>query len=177
MGNRRNKIARGALATQIVQNLAMTGGTSPPSTPTVYNFVDPDAATIVLAPGNTPCTTTLPITMIQGMAQDIALQCWNRGGQTKPAFSADDTISAAIYQSQVATPICQPATDWYTAGGTQTGFDQGQILVSTTNAQAALLQPTGGAIQYMLIVQWSPAAQPSKSALVVRVPLTIELAY
>jgi hypothetical protein len=162
---------------------APTANSTPDPTPipmpssTVLNFVDPDAATIVLAPGATPSTSPVRLTIVQGAAEDFALQCWNRGGQTRPAFAAGDTLSTAIYQRAVVTPICQPAVEWYTAGDTQTGYDQGQIVVSSANADTASLQPTGGSVQYTLIVTWTPAAQPSKPAPIVRLPLTVETDY
>lgn len=175
---------------QLLQNTGMFGDASPtpsatPSpipTPTpmptspVFNFVDPDAAAVVLAPGTTPATSPARLVIVQGAAQDFCLQSLNRGGAAA-SFASGDTISAAIYQWSVATPICTPTVAWYTAGGNQTGYDQGQIVVSPTNAEAALLQPTGGPLGYTMVVTWTSAAQPSKSAPIVRLPLTVEAAY
>jgi hypothetical protein len=124
-----------------------------------------------------PSTSPARLALVQGAAADFALQCWNRGGQTRAAFASGDTLSAAIYQVTVPTPVCQPAVEWYTAAGTQTGYDQGQIVVSPTNTDSASLQPTGGSVQYTLVVTWTPAAQPSKSAPLVRLPLTVETDY
>jgi hypothetical protein len=161
---------------QIRQALETLEGGNPTTTSVVYNFTDPDAATIVLAPGTTPSSSRAPIAIVRGAAVDLALQCWNRGGQAS-AFSAGDILVAAIYQRQVASPVCQPSVAWYTAGGTQTGYDQGQIVVSAAAAQTASLQPTGGPLRYMLVVTWTSGAQPSKSAPIVRLPLAVEIDY
>lgn len=159
-----------------------TPAPAPSPTPTVVpasaglNFVDPGAASIVMVPGTTPCTSPAQIAIVQGAAEDLCLQCRYRGGATA-AFAAGDSISAAIYQWRVATPVCTPEVAWYTASNSQTGYDQGQILVSLTNDQAALLQPTGGPLGYSLVVTWTPAALPSKSAPIVLLPLTVETQY
>jgi hypothetical protein len=156
-------------------DIATWPAVSTPATP--LSFVDPGAATFVLAPGWCASSSSARPVIIRGAAEDFAFQCWNRGGRTRPVFAMGDALSAAIYQWKVPTPICEPAVGWYTAGGIQTGYDQGQVVVSPSNADTDLLQPTGGSLQYTLVVTWTPAVRPSKSAPIVRLPLTVKTDY
>lgn len=156
----------------IWSDLGMFGSPTPTPTPTsTLSWVDPDAATLVLAPGVVPTPSSNPISIVTGSAVDIPLQSWNRGSLSTPVFGANDTLAAAIYQSRISTPIFTPECGWYTAGSSQTGYGQGQTVTSVTDAQAALLVPT---IRYSLSVSWTPAADPSKTVVIARVPLVIE---
>jgi len=76
-----------------------------------------------------------------------------------------------VYQSRSATALFSPAVTWYTANSTQTGYDQGQVLVSYTIAQSAQLVPTGS---YTLVVSRAPAATPLKVEDIVRMRLIVE---
>jgi hypothetical protein len=113
-----------------------------------------------------------PFTIVQGLAEDYPTQTWFWGGITQAAYSVDDTLTAYCYQARLATAIFQPAVGWYTGNppGSQNGYDQGQVVISITNAQSALLNPT---IAYTLLVKWSPAADSSKTAAIVRVKLIV----
>jgi hypothetical protein len=93
-------------------------------------------------------------TIVAGSAFDLPIQAWLRGGATKAVFGTGDAIVASVLQRNVAAPIFQPSVAWYTANSTQNGYGQGQVMVSGTNAQSALLTP-GGA--YTLVVDWTPS--------------------
>ncbi len=109
-------------------------------------------------------------TIVVGSAFDLPVQAWLRGGATKAAFSAGDTLVASVLQQNVSTPIFQPTVTWYTAGNTQTGYGQGQVVVSGTNAQAALLMPRG---PYTLVVDWTPSGY-SFTEPIARIKLIVE---
>jgi methionine-rich copper-binding protein CopC len=134
----------------------------------VLCFADPDAAILILEPGDTRNPPDL--TIVVGSADDFPLQTWNRGSLTTPSFDAGDTIVAYIYQAKVPTPVCSPGVSWYQAGGATAG----QVLVEISNANAALLQPTTGTNTYLLVVVWTPAADTTKAMDIVRLPLTVE---
>lgn len=143
--------------------LAESGATTP------FCYVDPDAATLVLAPGISPSSGPPTLSVFQGYSDDFAIQCWNRGSLSAPAFSAADQLSAAIYRSGTAAPTCQPAAGWYNAGS-----GRGQIVCSVSTAQSALLQPT---VPYRLIVAWVPATDDTRDVVIVRLPIVVERIY
>lgn len=156
---------------------------TPTPTPTVTCFVNPRLATWVLAPGNTPSSILFAPSIVQGLGEDYCVQVWNRGGLTRPDnFGVGDTLTGTIWQWRNPTPICTLGVDWYTApdnsgNPTQTGYDVAQIVISASNADAALLQPTGGPLAYRIVVTWSPAAAPSTSFPIVDAPLTVTRSY
>jgi hypothetical protein len=111
----------------------------------------------------------------KGYARDIPIQCvLIPTGSTPAVFGPADTLTAAMYQSGVDAAVFEPTVGWYTKdnqdGPTQTGYDQGEVLVSVTNEEAALLQPS---VPYNLIVVWSPASNPTQSAPVASIPITV----
>src|SRR5436190_956245 len=95
---------------------------------------------------------TLRIT--QGADKDYPLQAHNTGGQSNPAYAALDTLAAYVYRGQDQAVLFAAPVSWYTANGTQTGFDQGQVLVSISKANSATLDPGGS---YLLLVWWTKA--------------------
>jgi hypothetical protein len=111
------------------------------------------------------------LTIVVGAAADFPVQTWNRGNASKPVYTSADALTAYCYQGRSLTALFSPAVAWYTANSTQTGYDQGQVLLSITSMQAALLTP-GGA--YSVVVWWSPASQPAKLAAIVRNQLIVE---
>lgn len=109
--------------------------------------------------------------IVWGSSRDYPLQAINEGGVSFPSFSANDVLTAYVYQGQNLVPLFNPTVTWFTNNGTQTGFGQGQVLVSIANAQAATLDEGG---TYSLQVWWSPAVQPDKSAAIARCTLYVE---
>jgi hypothetical protein len=77
-------------------------------------------------------------------------------------FAADDILSAQWYpaSSGPSNPgaLFSPAVDWYTAGQTQSGWEQNQVVVSISAAQAGLMVPS---IRYALDVCRAPADDSS----------------
>ena len=62
------------------------------------------------------------------------------------------------------TAVFQPTVGWYTANSTQTGYTQGQVLVSPTAAQSATLEQNG---TYSLEVWWTQSGT-GRTACIVR---------
>lgn len=111
----------------------------------------------------------LQLEIINGSSADWPLQATNRGGLTNPAYASGDTLTAMIWSGDDQAVLCSPATAWYTANGTQTGFDQGQVLVSISSVQSALLVPGG---TYSIQVWWT-SANASKTACIVRGTISV----
>ncbi len=112
------------------------------------------------------------LTIVAGDAKDWEIQTWNEGALAPASYQPGDTLTGAyLYRNRSTTPVFQPTVQWFTNGNTQTGYQQGQLLVSVTNAQAALLQPTVG---YTLVVKLSPATDPSRSYAIVRLPVDVK---
>jgi hypothetical protein len=111
-----------------------------------------------------------PFTIVTGLASDYTVQTWLRGGITPAAYALGDVLVGYCYRSGTTTALFQPAVTFYTKGGSQTGYTQGQILISLSNAQASLLVP---GIRYGLEVTWSPLSNLTKVAAIVRVSLVV----
>jgi hypothetical protein len=111
--------------------------------------------------------------IMAGAAADYPVQTWLRGGASKAAYASGsgDTLVGSVYQGSTPAAIFNPTVVWYTASSTQTGYLEGQILISITNAQAALLVPRGA---YVVVVQWTPASSSSKTAPIARMILPVE---
>jgi hypothetical protein len=84
-------------------------------------------------------------------------------GNAAAVFAADDLLSAQFYPYGLPAAVFQPSADWYTAAGTQSGWQERQIVVGITMAQAALLQPS---IRYVLDLFRAQASNPSSLDLV-----------
>jgi hypothetical protein len=108
--------------------------------------------------------------IVQGAYADYPIQSWNRGKVTQPAYASGDTLAAYVYQGQSDTVLFAPSVTWYTAGSTQTGYTQGQVLVSITGAQSALLEQNG---TYTLQVWWTQSGG-GKTEPIVRSQLVCE---
>ncbi len=111
------------------------------------------------------------ISIVVGDAVDVPIQCWTRGGALSAVYASGDTLTAAVYQSRATSPLFTPAVAWYTAMGTQSGYGQGQVVVSFTNAQSALMVPT---LPYTLLVYRTLFADNTRTELIARVKLSIE---
>ena len=113
---------------------------------------------------------SVQLTIVQGSAADWPLQAQNRGGSSTPTFGSSDTLTATVWVGVDQTALFQPAVAWYTANGTQTGYGQGQVLVSPTAAQSATLEQNG---TYSLEVWWTQAGVGGKTACIVRATVTV----
>lgn len=114
---------------------------------------------------------TNSVTIVVGDKADYPLQTWIRGGLARAVYSAGDFLRAYCYQGKSTTPLFVPAVEWYTANGSQLGYLQGQVMVRITNAQGALLVPSG---LYTIAVQWAPALAPTEWSGIVRTKLVVE---
>jgi hypothetical protein len=132
----------------------------PTPDPTLCLF-DPYEALIVLPPFVTP----YPVPV--GSARDLPIQCRLPGG-LPGAMSGGDVLQMAVVPIGQSVILFTPTAGWYTAGDTQTGYDQGQIVASWEASDAALMQAS---IRYALEVYWAPGAAPSRLQLVAWVPL------
>jgi hypothetical protein len=114
--------------------------------------------------------------VVAGDAADIPIQAWLYGGVQPAAYSAGDTLVGYVYQTpRSPAPLFTATVTWYTAPGstgspTQTGYDEGQVLFSISNAQGALLVPS---LVYTVVVVWAAAATPSKTETIVRIALPV----
>jgi hypothetical protein len=76
-----------------------------------------------------------------GSSRTFVVQCWQDSARTVPcAFNATDALAANVYLQQGQPPYLQGITAWYTAGGQQTGYQQGQPQVTFTTGLSSQLQ-------------------------------------
>jgi hypothetical protein len=87
----------------------------------------------------------LNLEVVQGSRKVYALQSQNPDGTTPQAgdLLAGDVLTASVWAGQREASIFAPAVVWYTAGGTQTGYSNGQVQVTITAAQSAMLDAAG----------------------------------
>jgi hypothetical protein len=147
--------------------------TAPPAP--VYFLTDPDAATVI-SPGaavapHPPTSQCILPPAVPGSARSHPLQSWYFGGVEAAAYQASDILSAAVVPYRSSTPVFIPQVDWYTNQNTQTGYDQGQTLVTYSAAQAASFVPS---VTYTILVRRAPAADPTNTELIVRARLPVE---
>jgi hypothetical protein len=114
--------------------------------------------------------------IVAGAATSYPIQCRARGDVSNSTFLVGDTLSAYVCQGwQPEFPpsiyVFQPSIGWYTPDGTQTGYDEGQILATISNSQSAMLVPTAN---YTLIVGRSPSSAPGTVEEIVRMVLPVE---
>lgn len=107
--------------------------------------------------------------MVSGSAKDFPLQGRVLGAVA--SYGAGDTLEAEVRSYRADTALFVPTVEWLTLGGMQTGYEEGQVLVSYTAAQAALLQPT---IPHTLLVWRTPLGDADRRELIVRLRLTVE---
>lgn len=101
--------------------------------------------------------------VIIGAHRDWPLQCWNQGAQTTPAgWASGDTLTGYVYQGQSETQLLSLSVAWYTAGGTQTGYGQGQVQATITAAQSATLEANG---TYVVILWRTPSGSSEPTAI------------
>ncbi len=94
----------------------------------------------------------LPVlTAYQGLQKDYqALQIANNNGTPATnVFTAGSILSAQVWEGQNQAVLFTPNVSWYTAGSTQTGYDQGQFTMLLQGAGTATLNPAG---EYYILV-------------------------
>ncbi len=90
------------------------------------------------------------ITAYQGLQSDRVLQIVNLDGTAAAnVFTSGSVLSADVWEGQNQQSIFSPSVSWYTAGSTQTGYDQGQVALSIVGISTAMLNPAG---EYYLLV-------------------------
>jgi hypothetical protein len=109
------------------------------------------------------------IVAVRGSAKDLPIQ--GRVPGAPAVYGAGDTLEAEVRAYQAGAAIFVPDVAWYTAGGDQTGYEQGQVLVSYTATQAALLQPT---LPHTLLVWRTPSGDVDRRELIVRLRIIVE---
>lgn len=110
------------------------------------------------------------ITLFPGYARDLPVQCFDLASN-KSAYQAADVLSAAVYQHNAGSPAFTPAVAWNTKGGTQTGYDQGQVAATFTGAQTAMIQPS---LPYHLWVYRQLGADSTKTEPIAHMLIQIE---
>jgi hypothetical protein len=110
---------------------------------------------------------TVPLPLSVGSAVDLPIQLLLISGKPPRTMTGGDTITLAVAPSRQTAALFAPTFSWYTPGG-QTGYDQGQIVASLSNAQGAMIWPSNC---YDLLAWWTPAASPGRTQLVARVPI------
>ena len=114
--------------------------------------------------------TPQSITLFPGYARDLPVQCFDLA-TNKSAYQAADVLTAAVYQRGAGSPAFSPDVDWNTRGGTQTGYDQGQVQVSFSGDQTAMIQP---GLPYHLWVFRQLGADGSKTEPIAHMLISVE---
>jgi hypothetical protein len=81
--------------------------------------------------------------IVKGSSDYYPLQTWNRGSMSAPAYASSDTFVGKISRGQDQASLFSPTIAWYTAEGTQTGYEQGDVLMYISPAQSATLEAGG----------------------------------
>jgi hypothetical protein len=90
------------------------------------------------------------LTPFRGLQFSRVLQIVNFDGSNAiNVFTSGSTLSASVWEGQSQSSIFAPTVSWYTAGSTQTGYDQGQVALSIAGSQTTGLDPAG---EYFLLV-------------------------
>jgi hypothetical protein len=116
------------------------------------------------------------ITLVTGWPAARPIQCYLVGSGTVPAqYNFDDILTAAVFPRRSTIQVFAPSIGWYTAAGTQTGYDQGQVEPTFSAVQVAMLEPS---IRYTLAIYRALVNDPVNPEVIARVPITVEpLAY
>jgi hypothetical protein len=81
-----------------------------------------------------------------------------KGSGHAALFASDDSFVGAFYPYGNPTAACNPAVTFYTAGSTQTGYTQGQLVASFSMANSLAAVPS---IPYVLVVSRARASTPT----------------
>ncbi len=99
---------------------------------------------------NPRLATPREIPAYQGAQTDTVIQLASPNGQPAAGiFGSSTTLGSAVWQGQNQQQLAYPAVSWFTGPPTQTGYDQGQVLISPNFGDVALLDPGG---EYLLQV-------------------------
>jgi hypothetical protein len=81
---------------------------------------------------------------VQGCQYSRALQANNPDGTPAAGqFTSATTLSASVWAGPYQAGLFVPAVGWFTNGGKQTGYDQGQVALSIAGNQTGVLDPSG----------------------------------
>ncbi len=112
-----------------------------------------------------------PLPVVAGFARDYPIPVQSLSGVVAPIFAADDVLVGPCYQARTAAPLFTAAVAWFNGvNDDQAGYLTGDVVISISGAQSALLVPT---ISYTVVVNRSAAADPSKTVAIARIPLTV----
>lgn len=106
----------------------------------------------------------IQLEIVQGSDRDYPLQAQNEGSQSAPIFSSGDSLEGFVWPGGDQADLFNPTVTWYTAGGTQTGYDQGQVVLTIPAAQSATLTPNA---TYSLEIWWTKS-DATRTACIVR---------
>ncbi len=113
-----------------------------------------------------------PLVLVTGQPTTRAVQCHVYGSGTVPAiFNSTDILTASVVPARQTSPIFMPGVNWYTATGTQSGYGEGQVEVTLTAAEMALLVPT---ISYTLIIYRALEGNPTNAEMIAQIRLVIK---
>ncbi len=99
---------------------------------------------------NPRLATPREIPAYQGAQTDTVIQLAIPNGQPAAGiFGSSTTLGSAVWQGQNQQQLAYPAVSWFTGPPTQTGYDQGQVLISPNSGDLAFLEPGG---EYLLQV-------------------------
>jgi len=88
---------------------------------------------------------TTRLEMVAGEDKSFPLQCWLEGAMIPPAFVASDAMTSVVSPGEGEAALFAPAVAWWTdpdpvaGAAAQTGYDQGQVLVSVSAADSLLV--------------------------------------
>ncbi len=99
-----------------------------------------------------------PFALTYGFAEDFPIQVRLKGTGNAARFAAGDVLAGAFYPYGNPTASCVPTVAFYTSAGTQTGYDQGQVIASFSAADAISIEPSVPAV---LVVSRARAASPT----------------
>lgn len=99
-----------------------------------------------------------PFAIFCGFAEDFPIQIRLKGAGAAARLASDDILRTAFYPFGNGVSACSPAISYYTANSTQTGYDQGQVMVSFSLSDTLAATPT---VPYILFVTRARAAAPT----------------
>lgn len=124
----------------IVEGFGAVGTFTPTPTSTLYVLVNPKGQTFAFAdatPGAAGSALELNATQGYDYSAVIDLDI------TYGSFDQTAVLSAVLWSSPYLTSVGSPTAGWFTAGGTQTGYTQGQVQFTIPGSLTAGLDPAG----------------------------------
>jgi hypothetical protein len=99
---------------------------------------------------NPRAATPNVIPAYQGVTTDTVIQlAAQTGANIAGMFTSGTTLSSVVWEGQSQLTLSTPSVAWYTAGGTQTGYDVGQVVISPVAGDVSALNPSG---QYRVLI-------------------------